>query len=96
MSRVEKELSCADSSAVMAFAAELRRVRAGTGLPYRRLAEQAHYSHSSLVRAASGERLPTWEVTEAFLGACGVPVDQLPDWHRLWSVAERQGQGATA
>jgi transcriptional regulator with XRE-family HTH domain len=87
MPRVEKELSCANGFAVTAFAAELRRVRAGTGLPYRTLAERAHYSHSSLVRAARGDNLPTWEVAKAFLSACGIPAGHLPTWQRLWTVA---------
>jgi transcriptional regulator with XRE-family HTH domain len=87
MPRVEKELSCANGFAVTAFAAELRRVRAGTGLPYRTLAQRAHYSHSSLVRAARGDNLPTWEVAKAFLGACGIPAGHLPQWQRLWTVA---------
>jgi hypothetical protein len=84
MPRAEKKLS-SDDSAVTAFAAELRRVRAGT--PYRTLAERAHYSHSSLVRAARGMDLPTWDVVKAFLGACGIPASHLPSWHRLWTVA---------
>ena len=88
MSRVEKELSCADGCAVKLFATELRRVRAGAGLPYRELAKRAHYSHSSLVRAASGESLPTWDVTEAFLKACRTPRSELPAWQQLWNVVD--------
>ena len=88
MSRVEKELSCADGCAVKLFATELRRVRAGAGLPYRELAKRAHYSHSSLVRAASGESLPTWDVTQAFLKACRTPRSELPAWQQLWNVVD--------
>jgi transcriptional regulator with XRE-family HTH domain len=88
MSRVEKELSCADGCAVKLFATELRRVRAGAGLPYRELAKEAHYSHSSLVRAASGESLPNWDVTEAFLKACRIPCSELPAWQQLWNMVD--------
>ena len=77
---------------VEALAAALQRVRRHSGLTYRELAEQAHYSHAHLVRAASGNQLPTWEVTAAFVTGCGVAADLLPVWRRHWESASRDPQ----
>ncbi|MGW3649007.1 nSTAND1 domain-containing NTPase [Streptomyces sp. NPDC000878] len=49
--------------------------------PYRRLAEQAHYSISTLSSAASGQGLPTLAVTLAYVRACDGDVEE---WERLW------------
>lgn len=74
------------------FAGALRRVRQQSGLTYRQLADQAHYSHAHLVRATSGKQLPTWDVTAAFLTGCGVPTELLPVWRRHWETAVRDAQ----
>jgi transcriptional regulator with XRE-family HTH domain len=49
------------------FATELRTLRMRTGLPYRALARKAGYSYSALSTAASGDALPTLEVTLAYV-----------------------------
>jgi transcriptional regulator with XRE-family HTH domain len=74
---------------VAAFAAALERVRRQAGLSYRQLADRAHYSHAHLIRATSGEHLPTWDVAAAYLTGCGVPADLMPVWHRRWLQASR-------
>ncbi|MGW0845503.1 nSTAND1 domain-containing NTPase [Streptomyces sp. NPDC002787] len=53
--------------------------------PYRRLAEQAHYSISTLSSAASGQRLPTLAVTLAYVRACDGDVEE---WRERWREAE--------
>lgn len=54
------------------FAQGLRRLRAQAGSPtYRELSRQAGYSYSALSDAAAGRRLPTLDVTVAFVRACG-------------------------
>ncbi|MEU3341943.1 protein kinase [Streptomyces sp. NPDC006668] len=65
------------------FARGLRELRAhAPGSPtYRTLAARARYSPSALSDAASGRRLPSWEVTAAFVEACGGDVAQ---WRQLW------------
>ncbi|MFC0439678.1 protein kinase [Kutzneria buriramensis] len=64
-----------------AFAAGLRELRTATGHTYRALATKAGYSHSALAAAASGESLPTLDVTLAYVGACGG--DQAI-WEQRW------------
>jgi hypothetical protein len=67
---------------VQRFAAELRKLRGEAGNPpYRDMARTAHISKASLSAAASGHRLPTWEVTRGYVRACGGPVDE---WHDRW------------
>src|SRR5690348_5465775 len=75
------------------FAAALRELRAGAGNPpYRSMAAAAHVSKASLSAAAAGHRLPTWEVTRAYVEACGGDVDA---WHRRWS-STREALGIPA
>lgn len=58
--------------------------------PYRRLAEQAHYSISTLSSAASGQRLPTLAVTLAYVRACDGDTEE---WRERWrEVAEVLGE----
>ena len=53
------------------LAVELRRTRKGAGLTYPALAEKTGRSVTALRAAADGKHLPTWEVTCAFITACG-------------------------
>ncbi|MFC8194108.1 XRE family transcriptional regulator [Streptomyces sp. NPDC057298] len=84
MPRREQPLS-AGSGPLFAFATELRQLRRKAGNPpYRRLAEQAHYSISTLSSAASGQRLPTLAVTLAYVHACDGDVEE---WRKRWRAA---------
>ncbi|MFI0370657.1 hypothetical protein ACH35V_22550 [Actinomadura sp. 1N219] len=81
MGRPEKPIN-ASGGAVAAFASELRRLRALAGNPtYRDMARSALYSPSVLSSAASGHRLPTLQVTLAFVAACGGDQEV---WRRRW------------
>ncbi|MCO5967422.1 serine/threonine-protein kinase [Actinoallomurus soli] len=66
------------------FAVALRELRTNApGAPtYRELARRAHYSASVLSVAAAGRRLPTLNVTLAFVTACGGDADE---WRERWS-----------
>lgn len=66
------------------FASGLRALRAQRGLKYRQLARRAHCSQGALSRAASGRYLPTWEITRAYVLACGGSADQ---WQDRWREA---------
>ncbi|MFI7540765.1 hypothetical protein [Actinoplanes sp. NPDC049599] len=67
---------------VQRFAADLRKLRGeADNPPYREMARTAHISRASLSAAASGHRLPTWEVTKGYVRACGGPVDE---WRARW------------
>ena len=81
MPRRERPLDAGDGPLVE-FAAGLRQLRRKAGNPpYRRLAEQAHYSISTLSSAASGQRLPTLAVTLAYVRACDGDVEE---WEQRW------------
>ncbi|MGW0331735.1 nSTAND1 domain-containing NTPase [Streptomyces sp. NPDC003011] len=69
------------------FAAGLRQLRRKAGNPpYRRLAERAHYSISTLSSAASGHRLPTLAVTLAYVRACDGDTAR---WRERWREVAR-------
>ncbi|WP_141747278.1 hypothetical protein [Streptomyces agglomeratus] len=64
---------------------ELRHLREKAGEPsYRSLAKKAHYSASTLAEAAKGDRLPTLEVTLAYVKACG---GDMTHWEARWQAA---------
>jgi tetratricopeptide (TPR) repeat protein len=70
------------------FAGRLRRLREESGgRSYRQLARQANFAAPTLARAASGRSLPSWEVTRAYVIACGGDPDL---WYQAWASAARQ------
>ena len=84
MGRPERPVNPEDGHVQM-LAWQLRQLRAAAGRPsYRRLAQRAHYSSSTLADAAKGERLPSLEVTVAYARACGGDPDE---WRRRWTTA---------
>lgn len=87
MPRPEKPIDPA-ASPIAAFACALRELRSKAGSPpYREMAKQAHYSVTSLSQAAAGRRLPTWEVTRAFVIACDGD-EKL--WHQRWEQTAKE------
>lgn len=77
------------SPEVVSFGWELARLRHRVGdVSYQELARRTRYSAPVLARAASGTRLPTWPVTEAFVRACGVL--EVSGWKRRWLVAAKK------
>ncbi|WP_406440955.1 serine/threonine protein kinase [Streptomyces sp. NBC_00631] len=74
------------------FAEGLRELRAqAPGSPtYRELAARARYSSSALSDAAAGRRLPSWEVTAAFVTACGGDVRR---WQERWRELDTRLRG---
>ncbi|WP_328415287.1 helix-turn-helix domain-containing protein [Micromonospora sp. NBC_00389] len=73
---------------------QLRQLRERAGSPsYRVLARRAHYSASTLADAAKGDRLPSLEVTLAYVEACGGDADE---WRARWSaIANAMAASAT-
>jgi WD40 repeat protein len=77
------------------FAAGLHGLRTGTGLTYRVLAQRAHTSASALSQAANGQKVPTWEITAAFVQACGGDLDEWRvRWEELAAEANERAPGA--
>ncbi len=86
MGRKEKYID-GTAGPVAEFALALRKVRQEAGNPtYRRMAETVHFSAPALSKAASGKRLPTWPVAEAYLRACGVT--NLKPWEDDWNITD--------
>ncbi|MFE0449098.1 helix-turn-helix domain-containing protein [Streptomyces fungicidicus] len=69
--------------ALGALAEHLRAMRQDAGLTYRQLAERTHYSAAQLKRAASGERLPTYELVLSYARGCCVPWVRKTEWDRM-------------
>jgi hypothetical protein len=76
------------------FALELRDLRSAAGTPsYEQMASLVHYSRTALSEAAGGRSFPSWDVTRAFVQACGGDEDR---WAIRWAAAEtalRAAQG---
>ncbi|WP_410670891.1 helix-turn-helix domain-containing protein [Amycolatopsis sp. cmx-4-68] len=84
MGRPEKPVNTSGGIATQ-FARELRELRARAGNPtYREMARSAMYSSSVLSSAASGNRMPSLQVTLAFVAACGGDEQA---WRRHWHAA---------
>jgi hypothetical protein len=61
-----------DDRRLATFVADLRRLRSDAGQPpFRKMAATARYSHTALSGALSGGRLPSLDLTLAFVRACG-------------------------
>lgn len=75
--------------AVVAFAAELRELRAAAGSPsFRQMARTTFYSSTSLAEATRGIRMPTEGVVAAFATACGAePLIWTARLHRAMAAA---------
>ncbi|MFS8099012.1 hypothetical protein LFM09_17960 [Lentzea alba] len=81
MPRKERPLDTGDT-AVLTFARELRSLRERAGKPtYRQLSSMTHYSEAALSQAAAGRKLPTLQVTLAYVRACGGSEEE---WERRW------------
>jgi WD40 repeat protein/energy-coupling factor transporter ATP-binding protein EcfA2 len=81
MPRKERPLDAGDS-AVLTFARELRSLRERAGRPtYRELSSLTHYSEAALSQAAGGRKLPTLQVTLAYVRACGGSEEE---WEQRW------------
>ncbi|MGW1602260.1 nSTAND1 domain-containing NTPase [Streptomyces eurythermus] len=66
-----------EAGPVQRFAVGLRALRAEAGGPtYRSMAQRTPYSAAALSQAAAGERLPSAEVTRAYVTACGGDPDE--------------------
>jgi helix-turn-helix protein len=89
MPRPEKQIS--GDGPVAELARALRALRARAGLTYDQMAATGLCSKPSLAAAATGNRCPTWYVTEAYARACGVdPETVRPLWDEAGRAERRQ------
>lgn len=82
MGRPENTISA--TGPVADFARQLRLLRQHAALTLRQLAVRTGLSTATLSVAASGRKLPTWEVARAYVQACGGDTD---DWRVRWEHA---------
>jgi hypothetical protein len=88
MGRPEKPIT-GDSRAAD-LARTLRELRARAGSPaYAVMARAVRASGSALAAAASGDRCPTWSITQAYAEACEADPDSVQP---LWSAADQAGR----
>ena len=87
MGRPENTIS--GSGAVADFAQQLRLLRQHEALTIRQLAAATGLSTATLSVAASGRKLPSWEVARAYVQACGGDTD---DWRMRWEHAARSSR----
>jgi transcriptional regulator with XRE-family HTH domain len=87
MARRERELD-PNASPIAAFAVMLRGLRHDSGLTLAELAEKTFYVRSTLSVAMSGDRLPTWDVVNKIVQACGVDEAGRRLWRANWEAAQ--------
>src|SRR5882757_8774305 len=81
MGRRESRLD-PEAGELQRFAQGLRELRADAGSPsYRQLALRAGFSAPTLSEAAAGNRLPTLQVTLAYVRGCG---GDESSWRQYW------------
>ncbi|TDC10270.1 XRE family transcriptional regulator [Streptomyces sp. 8K308] len=91
MGRPERPLD-PSTGPIARFAAGLRELRHAAGSPsYRELARRSNYSVTTLSEAAGGRRLPTLDVTLAFVEACG---GEAEEWRHTWWLTARERRPA--
>ncbi|MFI7408384.1 hypothetical protein ACIBU0_06920 [Streptomyces sp. NPDC049627] len=90
MGRPERPLD-PTAGPVPRLAHELRELRKAAGNPsYRKMAETAGFSATTLSQAAAGERLPSLAVVQGYVRACGGDPDE---WEPRWKDAEAEVAG---
>ena len=76
------------------FHAELRKLREDAGQPsLRAMSRTAHYSHTALSGVVSGGRLPSIDLTLAYVRACGGDEEE---WRARWHQARRRVEADAA
>ncbi len=82
-----------DGPPAEAFAYRLVKLRDEIGLTSAQLAAMTDYSEADLEEATSGRTLPSWELTSAYIQACG---DNPEQWRPWWEHALKSAGPAAA
>ncbi|WHT16731.1 NACHT domain-containing protein [Crossiella sp. CA-258035] len=93
MARAERPLDEGEGP-LLSLAADLRKLRREAGSPaYRELARRAHFAAGTLSEAAGGRKLPSLEVTLAYVRACDGDPEQ---WRERWFAVAAELHGDPA
>ncbi|MFD5420925.1 hypothetical protein ACFWJT_23215 [Streptomyces sp. NPDC127069] len=87
MPRQPSPISPDASPELRELASAMRDLKDSAGLTFSALTERVHYSTAALSGAVSGKKLPTWEVTWAFISGCDPEADEQV-WKQRWLAAE--------
>jgi transcriptional regulator with XRE-family HTH domain len=91
MSRPLRKIPPDASAELAAFALGLRALRDNAELTLRDLSGKVHFSIGALSEATGGKKLPSREITAAYVQACGGNVSEwLARWNRLHNDAKAQ------
>jgi hypothetical protein len=71
------------------FAYGLRALRAYCGKTYKQMGAEVNYGVSALCAAANGRKLPSRQVTLAYVRACGGSANDQIEWKRRWEFEAR-------
>ncbi|HWO68724.1 MAG TPA: substrate-binding and VWA domain-containing protein [Umezawaea sp.] len=82
-----------DGPPAEAFAYRLVKLRDEIGLTSAQLAAMTDYSEADLAEATSGRELPSWELTSAYISACG---DNPEQWRPWWEHARKSAAPVAA
>ncbi|MFE2165968.1 hypothetical protein ACFXB3_12995 [Streptomyces sp. NPDC059447] len=88
MPRQPSPISPDASPELRELASGMRDLKDAAGITFSTLTERVHYSTASLSGAVSGKKLPTWEVTWAFIHGCDPSADEQV-WKQRWLAAEQ-------
>jgi transcriptional regulator with XRE-family HTH domain len=80
------------AGAAVPVARELRIFKERSGKTYDELARRAQYTKTALSIAASGKRLPSWDVVKAFVRACGATEAEIAGMNVIWEKARVDSQ----
>ena len=88
MPRRKQPIAAELSGPLVEFAQGLRELRAlAADPPYSEMARKGLASKSVLSAADNGREMPTWEVTRAYVTACGGDLDE---WQKRWKETRDQ------
>ncbi|MGW6973751.1 helix-turn-helix domain-containing protein [Streptomyces sp. NPDC054952] len=87
MPRQPSPISPDASPELRELAGAMRDLKDGAGLTFSALSERENYSTAALSGAVSGKKLPTWDVTRAFIRGCGAGAEE-DAWKDRWLAAQ--------
>ena len=94
MARPEKEIPTDIPMSFKSLVTEMRNLRRDSTLTIQALAKTTGYSTAALSGATAGKKVPSWELTAAFVMGCGYKGD-MERWKRAHRAASRDVKGSS-